>query len=251
MRYCGTCGAQLDVAASLTGRCTICGHELEDPNAATPEDGHASRLWPVSRRQWGRRDARKALGWYPGGIILGALLLFALVSYVLLRGGFANVFAPSAAANGTQPPQASTSTPVLSGVHTPTRTTEAAGATATTAGQTPSENSPTPTGSPTATGAPTEAIIPPSLTANPTNIPITLCVAAQAQVTVANSGGAPFSWSASASVIGYKLSPTSGALDSGTQQTVTVSNISKSGTVTFTAQNARNSPQLVTITCTI
>jgi len=52
-------------------------------------------------------------------------------------------------------------------------------------------------------------------------------------------------------VTGYTLSPTSGTLDGGTQQVVTVSGILLSGTVTVTAPSARNSPQQVTITCTV
>jgi hypothetical protein len=56
-------------------------------------------------------------------------------------------------------------------------------------------------------------------------------------------------WSASASVITYTITPSSGQLDAGAQQAVTVGNILLGGKVTVTAPGARNSPQQVTITC--
>jgi hypothetical protein len=70
-----------------------------------------------------------------------------------------------------------------------------------------------------------------------------------AQFTVANTGGAAFSWIATASGTGYDLSPSSGTLEGGQQQTVTVRRISATGTITITAQSARNSPQQVSVTC--
>jgi hypothetical protein len=80
----------------------------------------------------------------------------------------------------------------------------------------------------------------------------TVCVAAQAQFTVTNTGGTSMAWSAvpnPSGVTGYTLSASSGTLQAGQQQLVTVSNITLSGTVTVTAA-AANSPQIVTITCT-
>jgi hypothetical protein len=57
------------------------------------------------------------------------------------------------------------------------------------------------------------------------------------------------SWTATANGTGYKLTPDSGTLDGEQQQVVTVSQISATGTITVTAQSARNSPQHVNITC--
>lgn len=59
------------------------------------------------------------------------------------------------------------------------------------------------------------------------------------------------SWSATPSVSGYQLSPSGGTIDAGLQETVTVNKINGSGTVTVAAPTARNSPQQVTITCTV
>jgi hypothetical protein len=76
-------------------------------------------------------------------------------------------------------------------------------------------------------------------------------VASQTTFTVSNTGGAPFPWTAMASGLTYKLSPSSGTLGGGEQTVVTVSMIALSGTITVTAANARNSPQHVTITCLV
>jgi hypothetical protein len=97
--------------------------------------------------------------------------------------------------------------------------------------------------------APTATTVPATLSVQPTSITLSTCVAAQTQFTVRNTGGAPLSWSATASVTGYSLSPASGTLNGGGQQLVTVSGILLSGTVTVTAPGARQSPQKVSITC--
>jgi hypothetical protein len=73
----------------------------------------------------------------------------------------------------------------------------------------------------------------------------------KAQFTVANTGGTPMSWSASAGGTGYTVTPSSGSIEPGEHETVTVSNILRSGTVTITAPSAHNSPQRVSITCTV
>jgi hypothetical protein len=69
---------------------------------------------------------------------------------------------------------------------------------------------------PTATTAPTATTVPATLSVQPTTITLSTCVAAQTQFAVSNTGGAPLSWSATASVTGYSLSPTSGTLNGGT-----------------------------------
>jgi hypothetical protein len=80
---------------------------------------------------------------------------------------------------------------------------------------------------------------------------LTTCVAAQAQFTITNSGGEPFSWTATASAPGYRLSPSSGTLGGDEQVVVAVSGILFSGTITIAAPAAQNSPQSVTITCQV
>jgi hypothetical protein len=78
-----------------------------------------------------------------------------------------------------------------------------------------------------------------------------LCLGAQTQFTISNTGGESFSWIATANGTGYKLAPESGTLNGGQQQVVTVSQISASGKITVIAQSARNSPQQVSVNCTL
>jgi len=111
--------------------------------------------------------------------------------------------------------------------------------------------SPSPAGSPAGSGSPTQTPVPPTLDVHPTSIQFTACVSAQANFTVANTGGASFSWTATSNVSGYSITPSSGTIDAGKQDMVTVSGILLGGKVTITAPNARNSPQQVTITCTV
>jgi hypothetical protein len=67
---------------------------------------------------------------------------------------------------------------------------------------------------------------------------------------VANTGGEVLSWGASAIGYGYTINPSNGSIYPGSQVTVTVSQISQSGTVTVTgAPGTRNSPQTVSIQC--
>jgi hypothetical protein len=91
----------------------------------------------------------------------------------------------------------------------------------------------------------------PALTVAPASFSSLVCLGTSVQITVTNSGDSVMSWSATASQKAYKLSPQSGSLDSGQKQTVTVSSISASGRVTITAPGAANSPQTVTINCTL
>jgi len=95
--------------------------------------------------------------------------------------------------------------------------------------------------------------VPPILSVAPTTIRITACAGTltTTQFTITNTGGTPFSWAASPSVSSYKLNPSSGSLGAGMHQTVTVSNILLSGTITITAPIAQSSPQQVIITCTV
>jgi hypothetical protein len=80
---------------------------------------------------------------------------------------------------------------------------------------------------------------------------LTLCLGAQTQFTIANTGAVSLSWMATANGTGYKLTPDSGTLDGGKQQTVTVSQIGATGKITVTAQSARNSPQQVSVNCVL
>jgi hypothetical protein len=115
----------------------------------------------------------------------------------------------------------------------------AAPTTPTTQGEIPTlVSSPSPRVSPSAT-----------LAVDPTAILLPRCLLAQTRFIIANTGGAPFAWTAIANVVGERVTPASGALGGGKQQTVDVSRITASGTITVTAPAARNSPQHVTITC--
>lgn len=105
----------------------------------------------------------------------------------------------------------------------------------------------TPLPIPTATATPAPAV----LSVSPTTITLSACLAVtQAHFTITNTGGMPLSWTASDNGSGYQISPGSGSIAAGGQETVTVSNILLSGNVTVSAPNAQRSPEHVTITCT-
>jgi hypothetical protein len=89
------------------------------------------------------------------------------------------------------------------------------------------------------------------LAVQPTSVSITLCVGATTQFTITNTGGVSFSWTTTANGTGYKFTPDSGTLDGGQQQVVSVGQIGASGKITVTAQSARNSPQQVSVNCTL
>lgn len=116
--------------------------------------------------------------------------------------------------------------------------------------------SPAPTGAPTATappsptGTPAPTDAPPMLAVEPTSKPIPLCLGAQMQFTVANTGGGTLDWTATAPS-SYRLSQASGTLAGGDQDVVTVSGISNSGLISITAPGIAGSPQTVTITCAL
>ena len=129
--------------------------------------------------------------------------------------------------------------PLLSPTGSPSIGTPVAG--------TPGSGTPTPDATVTITPAPGQ----PSLTVTPTKVSNLVCLGASVKLTVMNTGAGAMAWSASGSRTAYKMSPQSGSLDSGQQQTVTVSGISASGQITVTAAGAANSPQIVTITCTL
>jgi hypothetical protein len=112
---------------------------------------------------------------------------------------------------------------------------------------------PSPTDVPTAmpTASPTAGDTP-ELTVNPANPPPSpaVCANSTAQFTVSNTGGGTLEWTATASDPLYALDPSSGTLASGdAPQTVSVSHIMLSGTISVTDPNANGSPQTVTITC--
>jgi hypothetical protein len=174
-------------------------------------------------------------------------VLIAALLAVFLQRSFNITLAPfsssGSSANSNSSSQSSSGAPATLTATTsqgkaPTPTARSAGATATAAT--------TPT-----SAAPTATAIPATLSVQPTSITLATCIAAQTQFTVSNTGDASLSWSASASVTSYGLSPSSGTLNAGGQQVVTVSGILLSGTIMVTAPGARNSPQQVTITCQV
>ncbi len=103
------------------------------------------------------------------------------------------------------------------------------------------------TNTPTPTTTPTAAM----MTIAPSSFSSLLCLNASAQFTLSNTGGSPLQWTASSSNANYTLAPNQDRLDPGKQETVTVNNINGSGTVAIQDPNAANSPQHVTITCTL
>ena len=253
MQECVTCGARWVETSqpSPVTHCPWCGALLsadgETPTThpATLDQPLAPQLHPQQHQR--RRPARWLRG-VPGLGVLALCVLLSLLLYALVQsGGFRFVVAPSAFSNSNAAANSNASS--ASGAPTVTLAGGPGGNPPSTT-RTPAL-SPSPATSPTASASPTATPIPPTLDVSPTSIQITLCVAAQRTFTVSNTGGAPFSWTATAaSGLTYKLSTSSGTLGGGELTVVQVSNILSSGNITVTGAGARNSPQYVTITCT-
>jgi hypothetical protein len=257
-RYCGTCGALLTPEALAAGHCLVCDAPTPEPlnltdkphQAGGPPD-QASRAessgrgggagWPTPQAPPAPRASSggflRALG-LGLGAALAAVLIAALLA-VFLQRSFNITLAPFSSSNSSA--NSSSSSQSFSG----------ASATATAQGRAPTATVRRSAATPTATTAPTATPVPATLSVQPSSITLSTCVVAQTQFTVRNTGGTPLSWNATASVTGYSLSPTSGTLNGGSQQVVTVSGILLSGAITVTAPGARQSPQQVRVTCQV
>lgn len=244
-RHCGTCGARLTPESVASGRCPVCDEPVPEPLSVTSgasQPHERAAVWPpppspqVPRASSGGFLRALGLGL---GAALGAVLVAALLA-VFLQRSFNITLAPFSSSDSSANSNSSAQS-LSSAQATLTATTtqgRASTATARPAAATP-----------TATTAPTATTVPATLSVQPASITLSTCVAAQTQFTVRNTGGAPLSWNATASVSGYRLSPSSGTLNGGGQQVVTVSGILLSGTITVTAPGARQSPQQVSVTC--
>ncbi len=279
-RFCAVCGALLEATAWYAGRCPTCGAKVEIPDGASLPSGldsaevatHVSAdsdtdtheaaetpavsadttpAWqqegPRVTGDGGLRVARRSRRAPLWGLALVAAVVIALVgvsAYALApRGAVSNILAPFIAPSGSAP----TASGASSGATVPAAPAQTASAG--TAG-TPTVSA-APSGTATVSSQPTATSAPAVLSVSPQSVKILACVlGAQTSLTVANTGGEPLTWNASNDG-GYTLSAASGTLDAGASTQVTVSNILKSGNVTFSARGAQGSPQAVTITCTV
>jgi len=285
MRYCGNCGATFDPALLVGRICPSCGMPINQtgditfPNAmdisgeptrqpqvgadalslsshpTLPEHGYTDTRTHIAPP---RRISRKLPIMLA---LIGLALLLVGGSEVLLStatGG--KVHLPGLPAGVIGGPQA---TATLSASQA-TSATSTAGAqsgplaspTGSASAGTPGSGTPisgTPTPDATATVTVTPAPGQPALTVSPTSFSGLLCsvLPKTVQFSVTNSGDGIMTWSTTASQKAYKVSPQTGSLDSGQKQTVTVSSISVSGRVTITAPGAANSPQTISINCTL
>ncbi len=278
MRFCGNCGAQLGTAEMMTGACATCGAritpdgDLIDPQqtVATPPSqttfpvvgatsdrptvaGPPPR-W-VTAQPGALPPARRPA---PVGLLagLGAALLVVLLTLVLLVAHAGRIFVggpPSTGSTGSNGGGATATQPVVAS-KTPTPTTQATATPGNAASPTPT-TSPTPSASPTSTTNPTPTPAPPVLVVSKPSSPnIIACQSpngATSTFSVANSGGSPLTWTATTPDVTYQIDPATGTLAPGTQQSVSVSHIHTTNSVTITANGAANSPQTVTIRCLI
>ena len=198
-----------------------------DPPDEPPQQRGA--IWPTPQVSQVPRVLASGAGTALAALL--AVLLVAALFAVLFQRPFQIILAPSASSSSSSSSNSNSSSQPFSSA--PTATAHPSGA------------------MPTATIAPTATPVPATLSVQPRSITLSTCVAAQTQFTVANTGGAPLSWSATASVTSYGLNPTSGTVNGGGQQVVTVSGILLSGTITVTAPGARQSPQQVSVTCQV
>jgi hypothetical protein len=285
-RYCGTCGSSLGPEEFSRGECPICGSRIaasdrvQDPRDIVSADnptqaalGYAqperrpNPRWEgeePKRRDGGRRSKRtRKRGRTPGLWVLTLILAVALLLagagiFALAQNRGLSFFSSSNAnasinnssgGSGTSTAAANSSTGVA-GPGAPTATNAA--------GQPGS--TPQPGGAPTAVGStptpavtpvPTAAPVPPVLSVSPKNISSLVCLGplhGQGSFTVANTGGGQMSWSASSG--SYTISPGSGTVSGGGKETVNVT-FSQSGTVTITASGSADSPQQVSLSCTL
>ncbi|HEU5347834.1 MAG TPA: hypothetical protein VFU63_04400 [Ktedonobacterales bacterium] len=258
MRYCGNCGASLspDFFSSIGSHgsvCPSCGAPIDPSRNADADDtiDIAQYLSAVptfpERAGTGLRATARRLLTRPVALLtlVAVVLLLVLGSALWLNGAAGNrgvSLAPfSASPSGTRASSTSGSGAVLlAGLPTPAVTT-------TTTTTITSVMTPTPE----AVTTPTLVTSQPALAVVPHQMTLSVCVSASARFTVTNTGGGSLAWSASASRAEYDVSPKSGLLASGQQQTVTVSGITLSGSVTVSAPRAADAPQTVTITCTL
>lgn len=228
-----------------------------------PSDGEGGQIGRDSLARWGvgrhrdRQPHRRQVSPVWAFALLAAVILVlagAAIATLAHRDPLSIVLAPFTSSNassqsfsGNADRASGTATPPSTAGQTPLP----GGAPVPTASASPSSSpAPSPVATTTPTPIPTSTPVPPILSVAPTAITLTTCVAATTQFTLINTGGTPFSWTASPSG-SYKLSPGNGSLGAGMYQTVTVSNVLLSGTVTVTAPTAQSSPQHVSITCTV
>lgn len=276
MHYCGNCGASFD-PVTLVGRvCPTCGAPISqtgDSRSAQPSSGSDAVSFTAfpTLPEHGYSDTRTHIA-PPRRISRKLPIMLALIGLALLLVGGSEILLsnatggkvhlPGLPAGGFGAPQA-TDTLSASQVTAATSTAGAqsgplASPTGSQPAGTPGDGTPitgtvTPDATVTATVTATATPSPgqPMLAVSPSSTGLFLCLGASTTFTVTNSGDGAMSWSATASPTSYNLSPQSGTLDSGQKQTVTVSGISASGHVTLTAPGAANSPQTVTINCTL
>jgi hypothetical protein len=272
MRYCGNCGASFD-PVTLVGRiCLSCGapiNQTGDSGSAQPSSGSDAVSLSVfpTLPEHGYTDTRTHIA-PPRRISRKLPIMLALIGLALLLVGGSEILLsnatggkvhlPGLPAGGFGGPQA---TATLSASQA-TSATSTAGAqsgpfaspTGSPLAGTPGSGTPisgTVTPDATATATVTPAPGQPALTISPTSFSSLVCLGSSVKFTVTNSGDGVMSWSATASQQAYKISPQNGSLERGQQQTVTISSISASGRVTITAPGAANSPQTVTLNCTL
>lgn len=283
MRYCGNCGATFDPALLVGRTCPSCGMSINQtgditfPNAmdvtgeptrqpqagadalslsshpTLPEHGYTDTRTHIAPPRRISRTLPIVLA------LIGLALLLVGGSEILLNsvtGG--KVHLPGLPAGAIGGPQATdtlsvsqaTSASSTAGAQTGPLASPTGSPFAGTPGAgTPITGTVTPDATVTATVTPTPGQ--PTLAVTPSSIGLFLCLGASTTFTVTNSGEGGADWSATASQQGYKISPQGGSLYSGQKQTVTVSSISASGSITFTAPDAANSPQTVSINCTL
>ena len=281
MRYCGNCGTSLSPEMLARGRenggylCPSCGAPINqtgdfvstgavdvsqeptrEPLSAFDNEYFATLVTDPARDDAATNAVSQRITIRPFTLVALAVVAMLLVlgSALLLNNApeqLRAILPFSGVSNHESSPQTSAigSSATPSAQSSPTGDAQSAPVTSPAAS--PGPGTPTVgTATPGASTTPTAAASQPTLAVAPLQITLGLCASANsAQFTVTNTGGGTLAWSASASQSLYNVSPQGGFLDHGQQQTVKVSGILFSGTITVTAPGAANSPQTVTITC--
>jgi len=280
MRYCGNCGATFDPTLLVGRTCLSCGMPINQTGDIT--FSNAMNVTSESTRQpqagadalslsshptlpeHGYTDTRTHIA-PPRRISRKLPIMLALIGLALLLVGGSEILLSDATGGKVHLPGLP-----AGGFGGPDPTATLSASQATSAAGAQSGPLASPTGSPLAgtpgSGTPTSGTVTPdatatatvtpapgqpALTISPTSFSSLVCLGSSVKFTVTNSGDGVMSWSATASQKAYKISPQNGSLESGQQQTVTVSGISVSGSVTITVPGAANSPQTLSINCTL
>ncbi len=275
--FCGNCGVALYGAHTSAGRCPACGALIAPNGDVIAEAGSATATqnpWqgaehPLPAQQDSdptEPDGRLA---QPAAIlpdranlhriptphpqrtliaILASLIaiagIFLLIFSNLGLGGIRSATAGGSGAQSTGTRGAGNATATVGQSSTGTPASKGSPQPTTSASPRPTTSA---SPSPTATATP----VPPTLLVSPTDLKVNCTITDSGELIVKNAGGGMLNWAAiqTPDVSHDTISPSSGSLTDGQQQTVIISQTGTQSTITVSASGALDSPQTVNVSC--